>query len=115
MERQLGLVIYPTSNLEASKKLFRTLLGVEPYAEAPYYAGFRPGDIEIGLDPNASARGIEGPVVYWSTPRLEASVEALVSAGATVHQPVTEVGGGMRIAILRDGDSNLIGLREAAR
>ena len=113
MEHKLELAVYPTSNLEKSKKLFSSLLGVEPYADAAYYVGFRPGSIEIGLDPNASARGIDGPINYWSTPRLEASVEALVSAGATVHQPVTDVGGGMRIAILRDGDGNLIGLRDA--
>jgi predicted enzyme related to lactoylglutathione lyase len=107
-------VVYPTGNVEASKKLFSTLLGVEPYVDAGYYVGFRPGGIEIGLDPSASARGIDGPIVYWSTSGLEASVEALVNAGATVHQPATDVGGGMRIAILRDGDGNLIGLREAA-
>ena len=111
---QPGLVVYPTSNLETSKKLFSTLLAIEPYVDGAYYVGYRPGGIEIGLDPNASARGIDGPIVYWDTPGLEASVEGLVSAGAIVHQPATDVGGGMRIAILRDSDGNLIGLREAA-
>jgi predicted enzyme related to lactoylglutathione lyase len=114
MERQLGLVVYPTNNPEASKKLFSALLGIEPYADEGYYVGFRPEGMEIGLVPNAAARGMDRPIAYWSTRGLEASVEALVSAGATVHQPVTAVGGGMRIAVVRDGDGNLIGLREAA-
>ncbi len=113
MERQIGLVAFPTSNLEASKKLFTKLLGIEPYANAPYYVGFRPGGAEIGLVPNATARRIDGPVVYWDTPEIESSVEALTSAGATVHQPIGDVGGGLRVAILRDENGNLLGLREA--
>ena len=107
-------VVYPTSNVEAGKKLFRALLGVEPYVDSPYYVGFRTGEFEIGLDPNAAARGIDGPIVFWSSPGMDASVQELVDAGATVHQPVSEVGGGLRIAILRDADGNLIGLRGTA-
>jgi len=114
MEHKLAVTVYPTADLEAGKKFFTALLGIEPYADMPYYVGYRPGDIEIGLVPNANAaKGVDGPIAYWSTPTLEASVEELVKAGATVHQPVTEVGGGMRIAILRDANGNFIGLRDA--
>ena len=44
-------IIYPVKDLAQAKMRFRTLLGVEPYADQPYYVGFRVGDQEFGLDP----------------------------------------------------------------
>jgi hypothetical protein len=47
-------VIYPVSDLEKAKELLRAALGVDPYADAPYYVGFRTGNGEIGLDPTVT-------------------------------------------------------------
>jgi predicted enzyme related to lactoylglutathione lyase len=41
------------------------------------------------------------------------SLAALVAAGAETVQDPTDVGGGHLIALARDGDGNLIGLRQA--
>ena len=41
------------------------------------------------------------------------SLAALVEAGAEKVQDPTDVGGGALIALARDGDGNLIGLRQA--
>jgi len=42
------------------------------------------------------------------------SLAALLEAGAQTVQEPTDVGGGLFIAVARDGDDNLIGLRQAA-
>lgn len=103
-------IIYPVKDLTAAKKVFGQLLGVPPYADQPYYVGFRVGDQEIGLDPNGHARGMTGPVPYWDVTDIKATLARLVDAGAQVHQDVTHVGGGRLIAVVKDGDGNLIGL-----
>lgn len=97
-------------DLTAAKKVFSQLLGVETYADLPYYVGFRVDDQEIGLDPNGHARGMSGPVPYWDVADIKSTLARVVEAGAQVHQDVTDVGGGKLIASVKDADGNLIGL-----
>ncbi len=103
-------IIYPVSDLSRAKALYGGLLGVEPYADAPYYVGFRVADQEIGLDPNGHAKGMTGPLGYWQVEDIATALDALVGAGATVQQAITDVGGGKRIASVRDADGNVTGL-----
>ncbi|WP_324669355.1 VOC family protein [Geochorda subterranea] len=103
-------VIYPVRDLTAAKKVFGQLLGVAPYADQPYYVGFRLGDQEVGLDPNGHGKGMTGPVPYWDVTDIKATLARLVDAGAEVHQNITDVGGGKLIALVKDPDGNLIGL-----
>jgi hypothetical protein len=37
-------------------------LGVAPYVDAPYYVGFKVGELEVGLDPNGHRKGQTGPI-----------------------------------------------------
>lgn len=109
-----SLLVMPVANVETASETYRTLLGVDPYVEGPYYAGFRVGDSEIGLDPNGSSLGIPGALPYWDVDDLAAAIERLVTAGASIARPPTEVGGGITIAVLTDGDGNPIGLRQSS-
>ncbi len=103
-------IIYPVQDLAAAKQLYRTLLGVEPYADEAYYVGFKAADQDVGLDPNGHGKGMTGPVPYWHVDDINASLAALVEAGGqTQHEP-TNVGGGRLIATVRDADGNPIGL-----
>jgi predicted enzyme related to lactoylglutathione lyase len=95
--------------------LYGTLLGAEPYADAPYYVGFKVGDQEIGLDPNGHRQGLTGPIPYWEVDDAKSSLQALVDAGAQVQQDVKDVGGGKLVAIAKDADGNLIGLTQSPR
>src|SRR5689334_9603453 len=96
-------------DLEAATALYTALLGTEPYATSPYYVGFRPdGGPEIGLDPHGDITA--GPVVYYHVADLDAAIAELTGKGATVERGPRDVGGGTRIATLRDGDGNLVGL-----
>ena len=43
-------IIFPVRDVAAAKGLFTELVGAEPYADMPYYVGYRIGDQEIGLE-----------------------------------------------------------------
>lgn len=108
-----SLVVFGVADLAAATTLYTAVLGVEPYVDSPYYVGYRVGDVEIGLDPNAARQGTTTPITYWTTDAIDVRVDALVAAGATVQRPPSDVGGGKQVAVLADADGNLIGLREA--
>lgn len=106
----IKLSVYPVKEIEQAKTLYTKLLGTEPYVAAPYYVGFRIGDLEIGLDPNAHAQGITAPINYWQVDDIHATLQGYLDAGAQVQQAVKSVGGGRLIAQVKDMDSNVIGL-----
>src|SRR2546421_5349182 len=106
----MRLLVYPVKDMGKAKTLFSELLGVEPYADAPYYVGFRTGDLEIGLDPHG--RG-QGPLAYWEVDDIRASLQRLLAAGAQADQDVKDVGGGKLIATVKDADGNTIGLMQS--
>jgi len=112
MTSGIKTIIYPVTDLAQAKTLYSTLLGVEPYADAAYYVGFRVGDQEIGLDPNGHRKGMTGPLGYYHVADIKTSLQQLVDAGAEVQQAITDVGGGMLIASVKDADGNISGLRQ---
>jgi predicted enzyme related to lactoylglutathione lyase len=103
------LVVYPTKDVEAAKKIFSTLLGTDPYVDSEYYVGFRAGGLQVGLDPTGTA----GPICYWDVDDIAASVQSLVAAGATLDEAPHDVGRGLQIAKVRDADGNILGLRQS--
>jgi predicted enzyme related to lactoylglutathione lyase len=112
MTSGMKTIIYPVKDLAQAKTLYSTLLGVEPYADAAYYVGFRVGDQEIGLDPNGHRKGMTGPLGYYHVADIKTSLQQLVDAGAEVQQAITDVGGGTLIASVKDADGNISGLRQ---
>ena len=110
MTSGLRTVIYPVKDLARAKTLYGQLLGVEPYADEPYYVGFRVGDQELGLDPNGHSQGLTGPLGYWEVDDIEKSLELLLAAGAEQQQATKDVGGGKLIASVKDVDGNVTGL-----
>jgi predicted enzyme related to lactoylglutathione lyase len=113
MKQGIQLVVFPVKDVGQAKALYRKLLGVAPYADYPYYVGFRTGDQEIGLDPNGHAKGMTGPIGYVEVDDIRGRLRSLLQAGARERQGVTDVGGGKLIAWLEDADGNLIGLQQA--
>ena len=109
MNQGIKTVIYPVKDIAKAKTLFSKLLGVEPYADAAYYVGFRVGDQEIGLDPNGHKHGMTG---YYHVDDIKESLQILLDAGAEVQQEVKDVGGGKLIAAVKDADGNIIGLSQ---
>ncbi len=107
MNQGVRTVVYPVKDIASAKALFRRLLGVEPYADTPYYVGFKMGGQDIGLDPNGHREGL---TVYYQVDNIQESLQSLREAGATVVQEIKDIGGGGLIASVQDENGNLIGL-----
>ena len=107
MNQGIHTIVYPVRDIARAKALFRELLGVEPYADAPYYVGFKVGNQDIGLDPNGHP---EGTTAYYHVDDIRKSLKNIVDAGATTIQAIRDVGRGRLIASVKDADGNVIGL-----
>ena len=107
MNQGIRTVVYPVKDIAKTKALFRELLGIEPYADAPYYVGFKIGDQDFGLNPNGHK---EGMTAYYHVDDIKKSLKLLVDAGAKTVQEIKDVGGGRLIASVKDADGNIIGL-----
>jgi predicted enzyme related to lactoylglutathione lyase len=107
MNKGIKTIIYPVTDMVASKTLFRELLGVEPYADQPYYIGFKIGDQDIGLVPNGSNAGM---TAFYHVDDIKNSLQILLDAGSAIIQDIKNVGGGRLVASVTDKDGNIIGL-----
>jgi predicted enzyme related to lactoylglutathione lyase len=103
-------VLHPVSDLEKAKEVYTALLGVAPTADAPYYVGYDTGGQHIGLVPNGGPQGMTSPVAYWHVADIEAKLAEVTAAGATLKDPVRDVGGGRLVATVTDPDGNVLGL-----
>jgi predicted enzyme related to lactoylglutathione lyase len=109
--KDVSLIIYPAADLSAAKRFFRELIGADPYVDSPQYVGYKNGDIEIGLIPNADKREPAG-IAYWTVSDIAASVKALVAAGGTIVREITDVGYGLQVASVKDPNGATVGLRQ---
>ncbi|GAB96611.1 putative enzyme related to lactoylglutathione lyase [Kineosphaera limosa] len=105
----LANINFPVTDLEAAKKAFGALFGVEPHTDTPYYVGYNVGGLEIALNPGGSRMGMTGATPFWGVDDLEAATEQLAAAGASVTMPPGDVGGGTRLSVLNI-DGNSVGL-----
>ena len=109
MNKGIKTVIYPVKDITQGKTLFRKLLGVEPYADQPYYVGFKIGDQDIGLIPNVHSSEM---TPFYHVDNIKSSLQVLLDSGAEIMQDIKDVGGGRLVASAKDKDGNIIGLIE---
>jgi predicted enzyme related to lactoylglutathione lyase len=103
-------LLHPVSDLAAAKPVYTALLGVEPQTDGPYYVGFEAEGQQIGLVPGGGPQGMTSPVAFWHVPDIEAKLAEVIAAGATLKEPVRDVGGGRLVATVTDPDGNVLGL-----
>ncbi len=103
-------VLHPVSDLEAAKKVYTALLGIEPQTDSSYYVGFDVAGQHIGLVPGGGPQGMTSPVAYWHVSDIEAKLAEVTAAGATVKEAPHDVGGGRLVADITDSDGNVLGL-----
>jgi predicted enzyme related to lactoylglutathione lyase len=103
-------VLHPVSDLEQAKAVYTALLGIPPQTDGPYYVGFEAEGQQIGLVPGGGPQGMTSPVAYWHVPDIEAKLAEVTAAGATLKEPVHDVGGGRLVATVSDPDGNVLGL-----
>jgi len=109
MANSIKLIVYPTKDVAATKRLLNTFLGTEPYVDGEWYVGYKVGDMEVGIDPNGKA-----VIAYTDTDDIQASLKSLTDAGATVAMEPKDVGGGLMVAQV-ELDGNILGLRQPAK
>jgi len=123
MLRGLTTVSFYAADLEAAKRWYTELLGIEPYfvrpapPDPPGYIEFRIGDYqhELGLidrryAPDSAATGPAGAIIYWHVDDLPAALDRLLSMGAKEHQALTERGEGFTTASVVDPFGNILGI-----
>lgn len=109
----LGLrtVIYPAPDLAAAKRWYSEVLGQAPYFDQPFYVGFSAGGFELGLLPDGQP-GTGGPQPLWGVSNIESAYTRLLELGATVLEPVAQVGEGIKVAAVQDPFGNRLGIIE---
>jgi len=103
-------VLHPVSDLAAAKAVYSALLGMPPTTDGSYYVGYEAAGQQIGLVPGGGSQGMTSPVAYWHVADIEAKLAEVTAAGATVKEPVRDVGGGRLVATVTDPDGNVLGL-----
>jgi predicted enzyme related to lactoylglutathione lyase len=103
-------VLHPVSDLAPAKAVYTALLGVAPQTDGDYYVGFDAAGQHIGLLPGGGPQGLTSPVAYWHVSDIEAKLAEVTAAGATIKEPVRNVGGGGLVASVTDPDGNVLGL-----
>lgn len=109
----LGLrtVVYHVTDLAKAKDWYRHVLEREPYFDQPYYVGFSVGGFELGLVPDGKP-GPGGTVAYWGVADAAAELKRIESLGASVREPLTDVGENIKVATVADPFGNLFGIIE---
>ena len=107
MNKGVKTILYPVKDINQSRTVFQKLLGVEPYADQPYYVGFKINDQDIGLVPNSPEGGV---TAFFHVDGIKSGLQILIDAGAEIIQDIKNVGAGRLIASVKDKDGNIIGL-----
>lgn len=112
----LGLrtAIYRVGDLEKGKQWYSSILGFGPYFDEPFYVGFNVGGYELGLQPDETETTVKSGnvVAYWGVADAMDSYQRLLSLGAIRHEDVQDVGGGIKVATVKDPFGNVFGIIE---
>lgn len=116
--RGFTTISYWAADLEAAKRWYTELLGVEPYFQRPGYCEFRIGDYqhELGLIDSKYApfdtqtHVPAGAVMYWHVDDVNATVDRLLSMGAKQLEAPQERGEGFITASVVDPFGNILGV-----
>lgn len=112
----LGLrtAIYHVDDLTKANDWYTSILGFGPYFDEPFYVGFKVAGYELGLHPGGSdsAGKADHVVAYWGVENAEAAFIRLLELGATNHEAIQDVGGGIKVATVKDPFGNVFGIIE---
>src|SRR4051794_14023967 len=111
MIQGLRTVVYHVDDLTKAKAWYSQVLEREPYFDQSFYVGYSVGGFELGLVPGGKP-GPGGSVAYWGVKDATAAVAQLIQMGATIREPVQDVGEGIRVAAVADPFGNTLGVIE---
>ena len=115
--RGFTTISYWAADLEAAKRWYAELLGIEPYFQRPGYCEFRIGDYqhELGLidskyAPFDTSTGPAGAVMFWHVDDVNATFDRLLSMGAKQLEAPLDRGEGYITASVVDPFGNILGI-----
>jgi len=112
----LGLrtAIYYVDDIAKGRDWYSTLLGFAPYFDEPFYVGFNVGGYELGLHPIDAGGTVKaaGVVAFWGVENAEAALKIMLERGAARNEDVQDVGGGIKVATVKDPFGNIFGIIE---
>lgn len=114
MFQGLRTAVYHVDDMDKAKSWYSSILGIEPYFDEPFYVGFNVGGYELGLLPgeNTSDDKAQGAVAYWGVSSAEVALNRVIKLGATKLDDVQDVGGGIKVAAVKDPFGNVFGIIE---
>ncbi|WP_020575384.1 VOC family protein [Actinopolymorpha alba] len=122
MLRGFTTITYFADDVAAAKDWYTKVVGIEAYFVRPIegppaYVEFRVGDyqhelgiLDGGFAPHDRSEQPGGVVTYWHVDDIQASVDRLLSLGATLHEKPIERGPGFVTASVVDPFGNILGL-----
>jgi predicted enzyme related to lactoylglutathione lyase len=120
--RGLATVNFYANDIQAAKKWYSELLGIEPYfarpnPENPVYFEYRIGDYqhELGIidskyAPKNATPGPGGEIVYWHVNDVTSTFEKLLAMGAKEYEPIINRGADFITASVVDPFGNILGI-----
>ena len=100
----------PTRDLAASQVFFENVFGMKMTGFGPTYACTMSGDVDLGLqaDPTEATRA---PLPVIEVEDLEATLAALIAAGAALTKPIFSFPGGRRFHFLDPSGNELAAMQ----
>ena len=105
---------YRVNDINKGKEWYSAVLGFGPYFDEPFYVGFNVAGYELGLQPTEDQVGdkAEGSVAFWGVENCEVALARLLELGASPDHDVQDVGGGIKVATVKDPFGNVLGIIE---
>ncbi|NRQ39395.1 VOC family protein [Nonomuraea sp. NN258] len=125
MWRGLTTTSFYAADLDAAKRWYTELFGIEPYMDTPAYLEWRIGDYqhefgvihssyagsELARTPAPETVGTPaGAVVFWHVDDVPAVLDQLLTMGAKEHDAPRDRGEGFITASVIDPWGNILGL-----
>ena len=112
--RGLRTAIYAVADVPRAKAWYAEVLERAPYFDEEFYVGFNVGGFELGLvpEPDAAADRDAAGVAFWGVADATAAYARLLAMGGVDHEPVQDVGGGVKIGAVKDPFGNVLGVVE---
>ena len=110
MTSRISFVELPASNLASSRSFYADAFGLAFTDFGPSYACTLTGDVDLGLQADAS-EATSAPLAVIAVDDLEAALEAVGKAGGTITKPIFAFPGGRRFHFRDPGGNELAALK----
>lgn len=107
----LRTTIYKVDDLQEAKKWYAKAFGTAPYFDQEFYVGFDIGGYELGLLLEKTDKPKTTNILtYWAVGDITDAYDTMITRGAKELETPTDVGDGIKVALVKDPWENVVGL-----